>query len=96
MENEEQKSNIDQPVVMGSNYAVDEAVKMMAIPMNKLPEPAIAYLKKLSKEVGFCGEVCITAYAYYNQAVLNMPCDDSLYKIPDDVKAWFVEHNYCP
>ena len=80
---------------MNNNLAVEKAVKMLQLPMNKLPEAASKRLKKLSDEIGFCGETCITAYAYYNQAVLNLPCDDELYKIPANMLVWFKENNLC-
>lgn len=78
-----------------NKLAVEEACKMLNIPMKNLPEPALEYLKYISSKVGFCGEVCLTAYAYYNQAVLNMKCEDDLYKIPQEDLMWFREHNYC-
>lgn len=79
---------------MNKNQAVDEAVKMMGMPMNQLPEAAIEYLRHISIETGFCGEVCISAYAAYNQAVLGMPCEDELYKIPPVELRWFVDKGY--
>ena len=75
------------------NLAVDEAGKMMSIPMSKLPIVAAEYLKKLSSEAGFCGEVCMTAYAHYFQGVFNFPCNDSLYKLPATAREWFDERN---
>ena len=80
---------------MEKNEALDEAIKMMALPMNQLPKPAYEYLQYLSKRVGFCGEVCLSAYAYYNQAVLKMPCEDTLYKIPETELQWFIDNKYC-
>jgi hypothetical protein len=74
------------------NLAVDEASKMMSIPMSQLPDIAKEYLKQLSSEVGFCGETCITAYAHYFQAIFNYPCNDSLYIIPTSAKKWFKEN----
>lgn len=75
--------------------AMDEAGLMMLQPMNQLPKAAIEFLRYMSSRVGFCGEVCVTAYAYYSQAVLNLPCDDPGYKIDPDALNWFREHNYC-
>jgi hypothetical protein len=74
--------------------AMSEVAKMMATPMNQLPAIANDYLKDLSKMVGFCGEVCVTAYAAYCQAVLKMPCENPLYKIEDDAKEWFATRGY--
>lgn len=79
---------------MDKNKAVDEAVSMMTIPMGKLPKGATEYLNDLSKRVGICMEVCITAYAYYNQAVLGMPCEDDLYIIPEIERKWFITNGY--
>ena len=76
------------------NQAVTEAGKMMIMPMNQLPPIALEYLQDLSKRVGFCGEVCLTAYAAYNQMVLGMPCDDSLYQLPQEEKDWFINRGY--
>ena len=76
---------------------VDAMIKvseMMATPMNQLPALAIDYLRDFSKKVGFCGEVCVTAYAAYCQAVLKMPCADEGYKIDVDAKRWFEARGY--
>ena len=77
------------------NDAVYQAGKMLLMPHKDLPAPARHYLKYLSDRVGMCIEVCLTAYAHYNQAVLNMPCDDALYKINHEAKEWFKQNNYC-
>ena len=37
--------------------ALEEAGKMMHIPMNKLPKLAIKYLHHLSNKIGCCGEI---------------------------------------
>jgi hypothetical protein len=70
--------------------AVEEAGKMMKIKMCDLPQLAIEFLKFLSHKYGFCGEICITAYAAYNQMVLKMKCDDDLYKVtqPESIEWW--------
>jgi len=67
------------------------------LPIKDLPKEAIEYLKFLSSKVGMCMEVCLTAYCAYNQAVLNMPCDDALYILQDteDGRKWFVAMGYC-
>ena len=54
----------------------------MNMPMNKLPLMASVYLKDLSRRVGACSEVCITAYATYAQLTEGLECKDDLYK-PD-------------
>ena len=63
--------------------------KMMTTPMNELPEISIDYLKFLSSKYGFCGEMCVTAYAHYCQAVLGLPCDNPDYKINNEGTTWF-------
>jgi len=75
--------------------AMDEVSVMMGIPMNQLPEPAIEYCRALSAEIGFCGEVCVTAYAAYCQAVLKLPCNDHSYIISDKARKWFEDKGYC-
>ncbi len=70
--------------------AVVEAGIMLRTPMNELPELAMGYLKFLSNKIGMCLEVCLTAYAVYNQMVLDMDCNDELYFMtdPDSIKWW--------
>ncbi len=78
--------------VPNNNSAFDEAIKMMNIPGKDLPQPANEYLNYLSGKLGYCAEVCITAYAHYNQAVLSMPCNDPIYLIDENGKQWFVDY----
>jgi len=66
-------------------------MEMMEIPMNQLPELAVDFLRKTSKEVGYCGEVCLTCFAAYAQCVENLPCEDDLYKASKEDRAWFKE-----
>lgn len=80
---------------VNTDDAVEKAGEMMMLPMNQLPELAIDFLEFLSARVGFCGEVCLTAYAAYNQMVLNMKCDDELYKITDPIYIkWWTDKGY--
>lgn len=93
--NNQETANSDLGAVISSNRAVEEAVKMLRIPMKDLPELAMEFLKHLSKQVGFCGETCITAYAGYNQMVLKMECEDDLYKITQpDLLQWWADKGY--
>ena len=79
----------------GSKNAVEEAVIMMQLPMKQLPELAVEFLHYLSKQVGFCGETCVTAYTSYNQMVLKMECEDELYKITQpDLLKWWADKGY--
>lgn len=73
------------------NEAVEKAIEMLQIPMKDLPEFAKEFLQHLSNKVGLCIEVCITAYACYNQAVLNMNCNDDLYMISQEDLKWFKD-----
>lgn len=72
---------------------LDEKVsEMMLTPMNKLPELAVQYLRYMSSRVGFCGEVCVTAFSYYCQAILQMKCKNKIDKITPEAKKWFDEN----
>lgn len=69
--------------------AVERASEMMQIPMKELPPLALEFARKLSREVGCCGEVLMTAFAVYAQCIEGLPCDDELYRAkPEDVE-WF-------
>ena len=54
-----------------------------------LPKLARAYLDYLSGNVGACGEVYLTAYAHYAQAVEKLSCTDEMYEIDEDGRRWF-------
>ena len=77
--------------------ALDKAYEMMLIPIDDLPKEATEFLKYLSDKMGYCAEVCLTAFTYYNQAILNMPCNNEQYIIPDteDGLKWFKNRGYC-
>jgi len=80
---------------MKEKDAVEEAGEMLRTPMNELPELALEYLKYLSNKVGMCMEVCLTAYAVYNQMVLKMKCNDDLYIMTDqDSIDWWASKGY--
>ena len=75
--------------------AVEEAGKMMMLPIKDLPALAHEFLQFLSKKVGFCGETCMTAFAAYNQVVLKMECEDNCYKLTEpDLLKWWEEKGY--
>jgi hypothetical protein len=67
---------------------------MMMTPMNQLPPIAIEHVKHLSSIYGFCSEICVSAYANYCQAVLDLPCKTPSYKMSDKDKQWFIEKDY--
>lgn len=71
--------------------AVTRAVEMMAIPIKDLPPLAVEFAKLLCAKVGMCGEVLLTAWAAYAQAVEGLECDDDLYQISAQDLAWFRE-----
>lgn len=77
-----------------NNCAVEEALRMMGIPTRDLPVLATEFLRHLSSKVGYCSEVCITAYAAYNQMVLKMKCEDSLYAITEEDLEWWADRGY--
>ena len=72
--------------------AEERGQEMMLIPMDKLPEIAIEFAKKLSNEVGFCAEVLLTSWTVYAQCVEGLPCTDPLYKASGRDKKWFEEN----
>lgn len=86
---------MEENIIINENLAVYEAMKMLKLPVNTLPPIALKYLKNLSSRIGMCIEVCLTAYATYNQIMLNMPCNDDLYIVPDSERQWFVDKGYC-
>ena len=59
--------------------AQERASEMMSMKIKDLPLLAKEYLIDLSSRVGFCGEVCLTAYATYAQLEEGLKCDDDLY-----------------
>lgn len=67
----------------------------MGTPMNQLPKEALEFAKFMCSKVGMCGEVLLTAYAYYCQMVLGLKCKDDLYQIPknshNEYTKWFIE-----
>jgi len=74
--------------------AMDEVNEMMAMELRYINATATAYLKFMAGIYGFCGEVMVTAFAHYCQAVLNLPCKDDGYKITEEGKEWFLENGY--
>jgi hypothetical protein len=64
---------------MTEKNAVDRAYELMLLPMRDAPLMARMYLNNLTKRVGICGEVCMTAYATYAQLTEKLPCADDLY-----------------
>jgi len=67
---------------------------MMETKMSEISPIAIEYVKSMSKIYGFCGEIMVTAFAHYCQAVLNLPCDNPDYKITEEGINWFKKNKY--
>jgi hypothetical protein len=76
--------------------AMDEVRDMMAMELRDINATANAYLKFMAGKYGFCGEVMVTAFAHYCQAVLELPCEDEGYKITPEGKNWFIINDYLP
>lgn len=72
--------------------AMKIAGEMMHTKMNETPTEAREYLRFLSQKYGFCGEVCVTAFAHYAQAMLGAECNDVAYMIDDEGKKWFKDN----
>ena len=72
--------------------ALSKAMEMMTLPTNQLPQLCRDYLKHLSDQVGFSGEVCLTAYAHYCQAIENIRCSDISYRIDKAGTEWFAKN----
>ena len=75
--------------VSEDNDCMKMVQSMMTQPMNTIPPKANEYLTYLSKIYGFCGEMMITAYAHYYQAVHDKTCSDPEYKINEEGINWF-------
>lgn len=67
---------------------------MMSAKMNTISPIAIEYLKFISSKYGFCGEIMVTAFAHYCQAVLGLPCDSPDYRITEEGTKWFVDNGH--
>lgn len=63
--------------------AVDRAMQLATIPGNELPELARQTRERLSRRVGGCGEVFITAFAWYAQVCECLPCADPAYRVDE-------------
>ncbi len=46
-----------------------------------IPAMAVEFVQYYSKQYGFCGEVCLTAFSAYAQVVEKLPCKNPLYKV---------------
>lgn len=67
--------------------------KMMETKMNEISPLAIEYVKFISSKYGFCGEVMVTGFAHYCQAILGLPCDNPDYRINEEGTKWFTDNN---
>lgn len=57
-----------------------------------IPDKAKEYNRFLCQKYGGCGEVTVTAYAHYAQAIEKLKSKDSSYKIDKEGKKWFKEN----
>lgn len=65
---------------------------LMLTPMNQTPQIARDYIKYLSSKYGFCGEIAVTAFYHYCQAILKLKTQDNLYKIDKEGREWFKNY----
>jgi hypothetical protein len=89
---EDEMSSIEENIlteITEDNDCMKLVQSMMTQPMNTIPLKANEYLTYLSKIYGFCGEMMITAYAHYLQAVHGKTCKTNDYKITEEGKKWF-------
>lgn len=73
--------------------AMERARELFKIPQGELPKPAFNYMRYLCNKYMVCGEVCLTALSHYAQEIEGLPCNDDLYQIDDEGKAWFADSN---
>ena len=70
----------------------------MKTPINQLPKESLDFAKFMCSKIGMCGEVLLTAYAYYCQMVLGLKCEDTQYKIPNnsnnEYTKWFIDRGF--
>ena len=71
--------------------AVERSMEMMLIKQKDLPPLAFDFARHLCFEVGMCAETFITAFACYAQVVEGLPCDDNLYVVRPEHRAWIEE-----
>jgi hypothetical protein len=64
-------------------------MQMMEIPMGQLPPLALEYSKYLCNRYGMCGEVLLTAYCHYAEAVEGTSTSDIAYQLDEKGKEWF-------
>ena len=60
-------------------------------PMHSLPIEAQKYANFMCNKYAMCGEVYLTAYTHYAQAVLNLPCKDDGYKLTPEGQKFFKD-----
>lgn len=71
---------------------IDKKVQeLMETPLGNVPMISREYIKFLSSRYGFCGEICVTGYYHYCQAVLKLRTNDDLYIITPEGEKWFEE-----
>jgi len=73
--NREYRDNLSNP------DAHRRAMQMMNMPSKALPKRARDYADYLGRIYGLCGEVILSAFCHYAQAVEGLPCKNEMYKI---------------
>lgn len=63
--------------------AVERAGQLMLTKRAELPELARETANRLCRRVGGCGEVMVTAFAWYAQVCEKLLCTDSLYRVDE-------------
>jgi hypothetical protein len=72
--------------------AMKRASDLFLTKMKDLPNLAYKYMSYMSSEYGGCGEVWITAFAHYAQAIEGLSCSDKAYEIDEKSKQWFRDN----
>ena len=69
--------------------AVERGTEMLIKPLGTLPWLAVEFARHLAGELGWSGEVLLTAWIVYAQVVENLPCDDTSYQAREIDRDWF-------
>jgi hypothetical protein len=72
-----------------SKSALQRAQELMGVPQRELPPVALGYLYHQNNKYGACGEVTLTAFAHYAQAVEGLKTSNVMYKIDLEALNWF-------
>jgi hypothetical protein len=70
--------------------AFDRAQELMLTKAGELPFLALALRQKMGRKLGGCGEVYLTAFAYYAQVIEGLECDDDMYQVGPADREWLL------